>query len=362
MILLMITMARYRTEPRLLRKWYRQAFSFDGMDDFILVPDAPSLNPTNAITLETWVFVTGKQDQHRDIISKDGEGFERQYLLTASDVNRFRAHVGVPDGFLFFDGTTTVELRTWYHIAMTYDRAFLKLYVNGVLDGSMPVTGLIIPTSQPVRIGGGAAEGFDPLHFPGLIDEVALYNRALTAAEIKAIFRTGSAGKCKETEVQKVTIDIKPGSSPNSINPESHGVIPVAILTTDTFNATIVDPLSVEFGPNGATEAHSQGHIEDVNHDGKPDLVLHFKTHAIGIKWGETSASLTGETFDGRPIQGSDAIKTVGCTRSATSILVHGTADLWLAGMPDGSSRALTGTSGIPHPLSPRRRFRAWTS
>jgi hypothetical protein len=113
----------------------------------------------------------------------------------------------------------------------------------------------------------------------------------------------------------QVTIDIKPGSSPNSINPKSQGVIPVAILTTDAFDATTVDPLSVRFGPKGATEAHNQGHIEDVNHDGEPDLVLHFETQATGIQCGDTSASLTGETFEGDPIQGSDAIQTVGCTK-----------------------------------------------
>jgi hypothetical protein len=113
----------------------------------------------------------------------------------------------------------------------------------------------------------------------------------------------------------KVPIDIKPGSFPNSINPKSNGVIPVAILTTATFDATTVDPLSVEFGPSGATEAHGKGHIEDVNHDGEPDLVLHFRTQITGIKCGETSASLTGETFDGDPIQGSDTLKTVGCKK-----------------------------------------------
>jgi hypothetical protein len=112
-----------------------------------------------------------------------------------------------------------------------------------------------------------------------------------------------------------VTIDIKPGSSPNSINPKSHGVIPVAILTTATFDATIVDPLSVRFGPKGAKEAHNKGHTEDVNDDGEPDLVLHFKTQATGIQCGQTSASLTGETVDGDPIQGSAAIKTVGCKK-----------------------------------------------
>jgi hypothetical protein len=116
-------------------------------------------------------------------------------------------------------------------------------------------------------------------------------------------------------EVEEVAIDIKPGSFPNTINPKSTSVIPVAILTTDTFDATAVDPLSVQFGPNGATETHNKGHIEDVNQDGEPDLVLHFRTQATGIQCGDTSASLTGETFDGDAIQGSDSIKTVGCKK-----------------------------------------------
>lgn len=110
-----------------------------------------------------------------------------------------------------------------------------------------------------------------------------------------------------------VAIDIEPGSFPNSINPRSKGVIPVAILTTDTFAATTVDPLSVAFGPNGAVEAHGRGHIEDADGDGDLDLVLHFRTQDTGIQCGNTSASLTGETFSGQAIEGSDSIKTSGC-------------------------------------------------
>jgi FG-GAP-like repeat/FG-GAP repeat len=105
-----------------------------------------------------------------------------------------------------------------------------------------------------------------------------------------------------------VKIDIKPGSFPNTINLKSHRVIPVAILTTSTFDATTVDPLSVRFSPDGATEAHGKGHIEDVNHDGEPDLVLHFRTQETGIQCGDTAASLTGQTGGGAPIEGSDAI------------------------------------------------------
>ncbi|NIM15432.1 MAG: hypothetical protein GTO45_25940 [Candidatus Aminicenantes bacterium] len=109
-----------------------------------------------------------------------------------------------------------------------------------------------------------------------------------------------------------VEIDIKPGSWPNAINPRSKGVIPVAILTTDNFDATSVDPLSVKFGPGEAAEAHGRGHIEDVDNDGDLDIVLHFKTQETGIQYGDTTACLTGKTKDGKSIEGCDDIVTVG--------------------------------------------------
>ena len=90
-------------------------------------------------------------------------------------------------------------------------------------------------------------------------------------------------------------------------------MIPVAILTTTTFDATTVDPLSVKFGPNGAMEAHGRGHLEDADGDGDLDLVLHFPTQDTGIVCGAISASITGETFGGQAISGSDSIQTVGC-------------------------------------------------
>jgi len=74
-----------------------------------------------------------------------------------------------------------------------------------------------------------------------------------------------------------------------------------------------MDRLSVEFGPNGATEDHGRGYIEDVDGDGDDDLMLHFNTPDTGIQCGDTSASLTGQTFSGQEIEGSDAITTIRC-------------------------------------------------
>lgn len=108
-------------------------------------------------------------------------------------------------------------------------------------------------------------------------------------------------------------IDIKPNvGEANPINPSSRGLIPVAILTTDDFDAQRVDSTTLAFGPDGAAIAHPVGHAEDVDGDGNIDLVVHFRTPETGIACGDTEATLTGQLFDGQPVEGSDTITTVG--------------------------------------------------
>lgn len=113
--------------------------------------------------------------------------------------------------------------------------------------------------------------------------------------------------------VTTVTIDIKPGSTDNPINLSSRGAIPVAILSADGFDATTVEASTVCFGDDNnpsqrdCTAAHG-GHTEDVNADGRPDLVLQFETQETGIDPGDTTACLTGKTLAGIDIQGCDTI------------------------------------------------------
>jgi hypothetical protein len=110
-----------------------------------------------------------------------------------------------------------------------------------------------------------------------------------------------------------VSIDIQPGSDPAPIKPRNRGVIPVAILTTNTFDATTVNAATVRFGADGTEAVPVRVAVEDVNSDGRTDILLHFNIQDTGIQCGDTSAVLTGQTSGGQAIEGSDAITTVGC-------------------------------------------------
>jgi hypothetical protein len=115
-------------------------------------------------------------------------------------------------------------------------------------------------------------------------------------------------------ESTPVTIDIKPGEFPNSINLGSSGVVPVAILSTPQFDATTVDPTSVELA--GAKvrlkgKGSPMASLQDVNKDGRMDLVVHVSTEALELTGIDVQAFLEGRTFGGAPVIGTDSIRVV---------------------------------------------------
>ena len=110
-----------------------------------------------------------------------------------------------------------------------------------------------------------------------------------------------------------VAIQIKPpAAAPVSINPKAQGVIPVAILSAPDFDAATVEAGSVHFGPDGAINS-SPSTLQDVDGDGLPDLVLHFKSEQTGIACGDTSVTLNGRTDAGKTFVGKEDIRTVSC-------------------------------------------------
>jgi len=114
----------------------------------------------------------------------------------------------------------------------------------------------------------------------------------------------------------EVGIDIKPGSDPNSINRRSNGEIPVAILSTDDFDAVAeVDQGSLTFGRTGTEDSlrRCNGAGEDVDGDLDLDLVCHFGVRESGFECGDTHGRLEGELLDATSIFGVDSVRIVPC-------------------------------------------------
>jgi hypothetical protein len=115
----------------------------------------------------------------------------------------------------------------------------------------------------------------------------------------------------------QVDIDIRPWSKRNPINYKGHGILPVAILSTEGFDApTQVDQSSLTFGATGDEKslAFCKRRPKDVSRDGsKDDLVCHFYIEVAGFKCGDTEGILKGKTVSGIPIEGEDLVRIVHC-------------------------------------------------
>ena len=159
---------------------FGRALSFDGTNDRVDVPDAASLDLTTGMTLEAWVKPTSNVGW-RTVIMKE-RGTDLLYALYSSNGSKPRT-----ENFTTVEntaaGTTALPLNAWSHVASTYDGTNLRFYLNGALIATKATTGAMPNTANPLRIGGNAVWGE---YFAGLIDEVRVYNRALTEAELKA--------------------------------------------------------------------------------------------------------------------------------------------------------------------------------
>lgn len=154
-----------------------------------------------------------------------------------------------------------------------------------------------------------------------------------------------------------VLTDIKPGSEPNAINCHNQGtLITVALMTTERFDATTVDHTTVSF--EGATEIHinrrtgvPQRHEEDVDGDGDMDLVFHFMLADTTLTCDSTEGTLTGETYDGMQIVGTDSIWVNPANGTCTL-----PASYWLA-YSDASAEAYLETWDLLGPLDANEIF-----
>ena len=175
-----------------------QAFYFDGANDFVEVSDTANLDITGTITLAAWIKTSGTND-HSGILDKMiGFGPATGYRLGVDPNSKFRCDIikaRPPQGTVV--STTAVEDGDWHHVACTYDGATIKVYVDGRFEAEASYTDGIGLNDEALLIGWDDDKYQNTRHFNGLIDEVAIFNRPLSAAEIKSIYDAGSSGMVK---------------------------------------------------------------------------------------------------------------------------------------------------------------------
>jgi hypothetical protein len=184
------------------------AFSFDGTNSFVQIADSSSLKPTN-LTIEAWVNFSGLDSalsgtapagdqymvfkQSSQMFNFEGYSLEK-FRLAGGDVFQFT--VASSSGVeVFLPSVTTVSTGVWYHVAAVRGSNFTQIYVNGQFENQTNVSFPQDYGTLPLFFG-TSGQGFWDGKLKGRLDEVSIYNRALTSNEIAGIYLAGSAGKC----------------------------------------------------------------------------------------------------------------------------------------------------------------------
>jgi hypothetical protein len=199
------------------------ALWFDGQDDWVTIADDDSLGLTTGMTLEAWVNLNSRQSWQTTIFKEDAS-VGPAYALYANDQGDHAKAVSSPGSYVeLLSSGVQLPLNRWVHVATTFDSSEFKIYIDGVLRNSMPVTDLLATGSDPLRLGGNSFWGE---YLDGALDDVRVYDRALSAAAIQADM---------DTPVASVPFDETPPSV--SITSPSNGAT-VSKLVTLTADAS----------------------------------------------------------------------------------------------------------------------------
>jgi hypothetical protein len=162
-----------------------QALNFDSINDHILVPNSTSLNITSSITISAWIKPNSfGQNNFGRIVHKDGVN---GYIFSLNNNS-------ITNGLLFYSGgvnastSNVITLNRWQHVASVFNGSTVTLYVNGIAVSTQAQPAL---TASTASLGIGIRPADSLRGFDGIIDEVRIYNRALSDSEMKQLYGMG---------------------------------------------------------------------------------------------------------------------------------------------------------------------------
>jgi len=299
--------------------------SFDGSNDSVLIADSASLDLSTGMTLEAWVNPTSAGPNWRTVFFKEtADG--TAYSLYASERN------SLPVGQVDIGGERnamggTLPLDTWSHLAVTYDGAALRLYVNGAQSGTIAVSGAIPASSGPLRIGGNSIWGE---WFAGRIDDARVYPRALSAAEIQSDMNTPVSGNGSSTPTPTPTpppADTQAPTAPTNLRSAGSTDTTISVSWTASVDNTVVASYGAYRGnslvgtPSNTSYTYS-GLLCNTSYDLAVDAV-------------DTSGNRSGK---------ATLTASTGACPAAPPSSSNGTANLWVD--PNGGSCARQASPG----------------
>ena len=191
------------------------AYLFNGTSDNIRVPVTASLNFTDAITVSFWMNATELYSSRESYPISHGN-WENRWKVSIIPDKRIRWTVKTTDGTKDLDSDIKASTNTWYHVVGLYDGSNFEIFINGAIDAHSNFSGTIMTTNIDLMIG-QVLPNVSTYNFKGTIDDVRIYDYALSLEEIEALYGETSA---IHTEIQKVPEQFSLSQNyPNPFNP-----------------------------------------------------------------------------------------------------------------------------------------------
>ena len=161
---------------------FGKGLEFPGKNIHVAVKKDPALELESSVTLAVWVNFT-LAGGREDIVSYD----DSYAIMSEGGIFKAFIHQG---NWPMANGKTAIETEEWYCAAMTYDGKNINLYLNGELDGTMAAPGAIAYQNTELWFGAAPADPGQAWYLNGILDEVEIWNKAMTEDEIKNLYKS----------------------------------------------------------------------------------------------------------------------------------------------------------------------------
>lgn len=194
------------------------AYSFDGVDDYIDVGNGESLNPTDSIAIQVWIYPKSYEN-NKHVISKGSHTnlFYRAYSIHSPyEDSLWTSFITVDNTELTVKSNTIAELNKWTHLLLQFDGQFIEFYINGILDKRITAnnggTGKInLVQNEPLYFGSHKPSNVD-YYFDGKINDIAIWRRTLMDKEIQGLYDQGK-NKFNNYSITLDTLQVRKDSS-----------------------------------------------------------------------------------------------------------------------------------------------------